>query len=90
MDAEINPMICNLAIRGYANGKVVFEETREISMLHLNEVLPELAEKHAAALASHELQMIELEFLDDPDVNKRFFRFGTDPSGMVCPIRFEL
>jgi len=36
------------------------------------------------------LIMIELEFLDEPNPLERFFRFGSDPSGMVMPIKVIL
>lgn len=79
-------MTQRLAFRGYAGKKIVFEETAAIPEEDLDKVLPDLAERHAEALANQKMHMIEIEFLDEPDQNQRFFRFGTDPSGMVMPI----
>ena len=75
-----------LAIRGYAAGVVQFEDRLESDEYGLKQLLPGLAEKHALALAEHRLHMIEIEFLDEPNPNERFFRFGSDASGMVMPI----
>lgn len=75
-----------LAIRGYAAGVVQFEYRLESDENGLKQLLPGLAEKHGLALAEHRLHMIEIEFLDEPNPNERFFRFGSDPSGMVMPI----
>lgn len=83
-------MTVHLAIRGFADQKKVFEDLVEFEELRLDRILPELAEKHGKALAAHELHMIEIEFLDEPDPMQRFFRFGTDPSGMVRPIGLGL
>lgn len=81
-------MIIRVAIRGFAQGELQFEDVVELpdeaAMEHL---LPGLAEKHARALANHQLHMVEIEFLDEPDPLQRFFRMGTDPSGMVIPMR---
>jgi hypothetical protein len=49
-----------------------------------------LAQQHAKKLAAHDLHMIEIEFLDEPNEQERFLRFGTDPSGMVMPIAFPI
>jgi hypothetical protein len=80
-----------LAIRGYAAGQVQFEE--QLTLLDeraIQDLLPDLAKQHADALAAHELHHIEIEFLDEPDPLQRFFRIGTDPSGMVMPIGVKL
>lgn len=79
-----------LAFRGFAHRKLLWEELVELEDDQLEDVLPGLAEKHATAMASHELHVVEVEFLDEPDPNERFFRFGTDPSGMGLPIQVEL
>lgn len=79
-----------IAIRGYAGGKVQFKELALLEDDHLEEVIRHLALKHCAALAAHKLHMIEIEFLDEPNQDERFFRFGTDPSGMVMPIELDL
>ena len=76
-----------LAIRGYAAGKIQFEDRVELDERGMEQLLPGLAEKHARAMAEHELHMIEIEFLDEADPLARFFRIGTDPSGMVLPLR---
>ena len=79
-----------LAIRGFVGKTVKFEDCIEVSMMDLDTVLPKLAEEHAEKLTAHELHMIEIEFLDEPNKHARFFRFGTDPSGMVVPIALPL
>jgi len=38
-------------------------------------------------MANGLLDMIEIEFLDEADVNRRFFRIGTNPAGMIRPWR---
>ena len=76
-----------LAIRGFVSGEVQFEE--QLTLFHdqaIEDVIPDLAKRHAVALIDHELHMIEIEFLDEPDQNERFFRFGTDAFGMVVQI----
>ena len=77
-----------LAIRGYAAGVLKFEEFEDLldDDAELDARIAILANYHAEALAEHRLHMIEIEFLDEPNPNERFFRFGSDPSGMVMPI----
>ncbi len=76
-----------IAIRGFAHGARQFEDFVDLDTEDsIEDLLPELAEKHAAAMACHQLHMIEIEFLDETNPNDRFFRFGTDPRHMVAPI----
>lgn len=79
-----------VAIRGFARNEKKFEDVVEVNALELDELLPDLAKKHAVAMAAHRLHMIEIEFLDDPDDPDRFFRFGTCPAGMITPIKIDL
>lgn len=83
-------MKIRLCIRGFVGRTVRFKERIDVEESELDTVVPRLAEKHAAAMASHALHMIEIEFLDEPDPNTRFMRFGTDPSGMVDPHKIDL
>lgn len=80
-----------VTVRGFADGVLLFENTLELAdEAAIDEFVPALAEKHAMALADHRLHVIEIEFLDEPDPGQRFFKFGTDPRGMIMPIAFDL
>lgn len=83
-------MILRVAIRGFAAGKIVFEDQVVVADADLDKILPAYAEKHATAMAEHRLHMIEIEFLDEPDPLQRFFRIGTNPSVMVVPFPIDL
>lgn len=83
-------MNTRLVIRGFADGCKVFEEFHDISDEDLDSTIDAIAERHATRMVAHGPHMIELEFLDSPDPNERFCRFGTDPSGMVSPIAIAL
>jgi hypothetical protein len=74
-----------LAIRGYKKREKVFEEFVDAGQVDLER----LALEHALRLVG-EAHMIEIEFLDEPDESQRYFRFGTDPEGMVMPIGVRL
>jgi len=80
-----------LAIRGFIRGVKQFEKRVEVN--DNGDGLDVLAERHAIsllALPGGDKHMIEFEFLDEPDPMQRFFRFGTDPAGMVRPSRIGL
>lgn len=73
-----------LAIRGYKGKTRVFEHHVDLPEKDLDKLIPCLAEKHAKLLADSP-HTIEIEFLDEPNPLERFFRFGTDSTGMVIP-----
>jgi hypothetical protein len=74
-----------VAIRGFKDGRQLFEDLVDADTVDL----AECAHHHALQLVDGP-HMIEFEFLDEPDPNERFFRFGTDPRGMVLPFAFKL
>ena len=78
-----------IAVRAFADGKLLFEEHIEDEGLSDSDV-EALVAKHMLRVLPHERHMLEIEFLDEPDSNQRFFRFGTDPNGMVLPIAIDL
>jgi hypothetical protein len=79
------------AVRGYQGNRKIFEETIEepTDQAKQDRFWQEIGERYALLLgqAPH---MIEIEFLDEPNPLERFFRFGTDPRGMVEPIALIL
>jgi hypothetical protein len=80
-----------VAIRGFAGRhRKVFEDRLDVDTEEMDWLLSKLAKEHGEKLASHELHMIEMEFLDEANPLERFFRFGTDPTGMVMPMRIKL
>jgi len=83
-------MTIHLAIRGYLKSTLQWESLVDIDSDKLDELLPSLAEKHAEECVAGKLGMIEIEFLDEPNENERYFRMGVDPSGMVMPMEIKL
>ncbi|HEY1860807.1 MAG TPA: hypothetical protein VGG61_10655 [Gemmataceae bacterium] len=78
-----------LIIRGFVDGMKKFEEHVEVDSEDFGVAkVYALAARHMAVLGN-EPHMIEFEFPDEPDPLKRFFRFGTDPRGMVIPVVVE-
>ena len=78
-----------LAVRGYLDRALKFEEHLELSDAEIPSLIGLVGEKHAEAMAIGELDMVEFEFLDDPDPLQRFFRIGTNPSLMVKPMQIS-
>jgi hypothetical protein len=79
-----------IVVRGFAGGVKKWEDRIDIADEELETLLPALAEKHGEAMAMHEISMIEIEFLDEPNRDSAFFRIGTDPRGMRNPVAINL
>ena len=82
--------LIRLAVRGFAGKRIVFEDRIDVSPADFDSVVRTRAEDHARKMAAHGLHMIEIEFLDERNEDERFYRFGTDPSGMVMPVQVAL
>lgn len=85
-------MTHRLVVRGFVGPGLGlrFEERVTVKDADLENVVPELAERHAGILlgegGGEEPYMIEIEFVDFP-VEERFFRFGNTEDGLVDPMR---
>jgi hypothetical protein len=79
-------MKLRLRARGFAEGRVIFDENLEAAA----EEVAALAERHCLRMVPYPKHMIEIEFLDEPDPRQRFFRIGTDPAGMVQPVAIPI
>ncbi len=69
-------------LRGYIEGKLVFQE-------HMDAQALEAAIQSNIAMLADKPNLVEMEFLDEPDPEKRFFRIGTNPSDTGYPIPFK-
>lgn len=81
-------MKTRLAIRGFLGKALQF-----LTVLGVEDpdaALEQLGEEHAMMMAAGKIDMVEIEFLDEPNVNERFLRFGLNPTGMVMPIPIDL
>jgi hypothetical protein len=81
MDNEIR-----LAVRTYLGKRRLSERRMASTESQLEQLLPELGVEHATAMSAGEIDMIEIEFVDEPDPLARYFRWGTNPAGMVQPV----
>lgn len=76
-----------MVIRGFVGRQVIFKDHVEMADDDDMDVrLPGLVEKHTEYMKDYPKFMIEVEFLEEPDPEQRFLRFGTDPTIMVDPI----
>lgn len=75
------------AVRGFAGKTKIFEEIVDFDVDDAN--FEDVARAQLRRMLPYPKHMIEIEFLDEPNPLERFFRFGTDPSGMVVPIKLD-
>lgn len=81
-------MSTRLAISGYLGKVLQFREFLESG--DAGRTLEQLGETHAQMMEEGLIDMVEIEFLDEPNINQRFLRFGVNPEGMVEPIAVDL
>ena len=79
-------MIIRLRVRGYGTGRLIFDEKIDGEESDLERI----AVQQINRLLCYRKHMVEVEFLDEPDLQQRFFRVGTDKSRMVQPIEISL
>jgi len=72
-----------LAVRGYIDGRQVFEDFIDGNDADIDRIATAQMERLVKSGKPH---MVEIEFLDEPDPLTRFFRFGSDPRYMREPI----
>ena len=70
------PDSVRLTVRGFLGRTLKFEQHIDTKIEKLDQLLPSLALEHATAMGEGTLDMIEIEFLDEPDINERFFRLA--------------
>ena len=82
-----------VAMRGWKDGKLVYEEIYSfpVNDESNSDALGRLAEQHALKLEADKdsRHMMEIEFLDEPNPEERYYRWGTDPGGMVRPAALD-
>jgi hypothetical protein len=78
-----------LCVRVFIEGKLHSEEYVLITTRNRSSVMEEMGQQHVRTLQGKR-GMIEFEFLGETNPKQRFFRIGTDPSGMVTPLKVKL
>ena len=78
-----------VVLRGYKKRVLQFEERLEVDAERIDDVIAEIAEKHAMAILAGTLGIIEFEWLDEPDPLQRFTRIGVETEGMDWPMAFR-
>ena len=76
-----------IIVRGWGDGALIFQEAIEFD--EPDDAMPKAME-HVALMTGFEKCLIEIQFLDEPDPEQAFFRFGNDPRGMVRPVAVDL
>jgi hypothetical protein len=82
-------MKARITARIFVAGELLGAETLELDDAQIETLLPEIARQHAKLVGDRPF-MVEIEFLDEHDPQHRYFRFGTDPRGLVLPVAVAL
>jgi hypothetical protein len=80
-------MTIRIMARVFVAGELLAEDgPLELDEDALEHSMPEIAARHARLVGPSRPFMVELEFLDEHDPMTRYFRFGTDPAGLLIPV----
>lgn len=77
-----------IIVRAYSGKALLFQEKVDVAELNNEQMKKIVAAQLDRLIPSAKMglkHMVEIEFLDEPDVNQRFVRFGTDTSRMRWP-----
>lgn len=81
-----------MVIRVWKDGQLVAKDALAVpdatADKWLANLMPSLVEKHMHLVKGSDRVLIEIEFPDEPE-ESRYLRFGSDPSGMVQPVRVD-
>jgi hypothetical protein len=80
------PRYLCLAVRGYLGESMVSEKHLNIPQNEIDGLVQRLANEHGALMSAGLIDMVEMEFVDEPDPKQRYLRVGINPTGMVFPI----
>ena len=70
-----------IRVRGFIKGKLLFVDSADIVSNNLHDLSARCTTR-LLNLPGGDRHIIEIEFLDEPDLRERFFRFGTDKDAL--------
>lgn len=73
-----------IIVRGWGDGRLLFEDPLETDGMDMS-----IAYRQVERVTAFPRNMLEIEFVEEPDPLQKFFRFGTDKDIMVNPLEID-